>query len=136
MFKSLAEYKKGPNSFSSNCILQTAFDNNFMSEELLVPSEYENKICVKKASENDHVGHFIHVPQVNVTENARKLGFTHRVDYPNSNGNIAKFYKILTASDLKIGLRTATNVWHWHRMCAAHGGLLASPYTPAQGDKN
>jgi len=51
MFKALKDFQKGPNSFSSNCMLQTAFDRHFMAEEVLQNNEYINKVsCLKMAT--------------------------------------------------------------------------------------
>jgi len=73
-------------------------------------------------------GRFIEVPHINVSNKAREAGFTHRVEYPVQ--NIAKFYKVLNMNNYKVENSNVDGKWYWHRLCAAEGGLLATPYDP------
>ncbi len=41
-YKDYKEFKGGPNSFASNCLLQTVWDNNFLAQEVLQENEYSH----------------------------------------------------------------------------------------------
>ena len=40
LYKNHDEFFTGPNSYQSNCVLQTIWDKNFLAEEVLNPNEY------------------------------------------------------------------------------------------------
>ena len=48
LFKSKAEFDKGPNEYESNCILQTVWDKEFLSQDVLTQSSYEKSKVRKK----------------------------------------------------------------------------------------
>ena len=40
LYKNYHDFLEGPNSYQSNCVLQTVWDKNFLAEEILSPNEY------------------------------------------------------------------------------------------------
>ena len=40
LYKNHNEFLTGPNSYQSNCVLQTVWDKNFLAEEVSSPNEY------------------------------------------------------------------------------------------------
>ena len=41
LYKNHKEFLLGPNSYQSNCVLQTIWDKNFLAEEVLIQTEYK-----------------------------------------------------------------------------------------------
>ena len=43
-FKEFEDFQKGPNAYSSNCVLETAFDRNIFAEEVLKSNDYQSRV--------------------------------------------------------------------------------------------
>ena len=119
LFKNLEDFLVGPNTFESNCMLETVFDRSFLTEQIQNENEYISKICIAPASSGPNVQNFIELPKVNVVDNAEKLGFSHVVNF----SNFSRFYKILSYEK---------DNWKTFRNCAKHGGIVAAPYDTSQ----
>ena len=44
LYKLKADFDKGPNEYESNCIFQTVWDKEFLSQDILTPSSYDSKV--------------------------------------------------------------------------------------------
>ena len=47
LFKPLEDFKAEPNTFESNCMLESAYDRSFLSEQARTENEYKSKVNSK-----------------------------------------------------------------------------------------
>lgn len=116
------DYNEFMNSMSttpSNCLLQTAFENNFLAEEVLSSTVMGSaKVCIHYPGDVD-MHKYVPQPVVNVSAAAGSAGFNTRIEFPEM--GVAKFYKIIEEAD--------KDEWYAERRCGQEGGILPIVYT-------
>lgn len=120
-FKKHEDFVSGANTYPSNCILQTIWDWNFLTDDIIESNEYNSKICVALPGFDQLLTEkYIPIPSILVESKAKALGFDKKVEFPEQ--NLIKYYKVLKTPT------NPTEFWQASRSCAAQKGILASPY--------